>query len=231
MDKRDMLQRDWANMQTMANTMNRTSGPLSGQQLVPPPQNIMLHMPMNNTPLNPQLNMLSAPYIFPPNNGHPNMFAPPSFPPFTPMGPMHMEALPVTDKKPVLTEQQRASIEKEKLRNRRNAAEQRRKQKLALAADREEIRSLHAQVTAMATELGECRAQLSNNESSEMSRKITRDVSTDTDDLQSFVDGNNEENAQEAKRRRVDHEEVDTEKVVVADAVADVVPDFDSSSA
>lgn len=47
-----------------------------------------------------------------------------------------------------------------RLRNRRNAAEQRRKQKVSLAADKEEIKALRAQVLRMAAELSECRSRL-----------------------------------------------------------------------
>lgn len=47
-----------------------------------------------------------------------------------------------------------------RLRNRRNAAEQRRKQKVALAQDKEEIRTLRAQVLRMDAEITEYKARL-----------------------------------------------------------------------
>jgi hypothetical protein len=69
---------------------------------------------------------------------------------------------------------------------------------LALAADKEEIRSLHAKVTELVSELGECRSLLRGYEAANAPLKIMCDASTDTSDIIPAEDVD----APDAKKRR-----------------------------
>ena len=59
---REIIQRDWVNMQALASAMAR------GQQVASQPQ----PGPENNTfnpQMNPQMNMMAPPFMFPPQDG------------------------------------------------------------------------------------------------------------------------------------------------------------------
>jgi hypothetical protein len=58
------------------------------------------------------------------------------------------------------TLRRQATIEREKIRNRKNASDQRRKQKTAADARKEEIQTLHALVWTMGAEIADCKRKL-----------------------------------------------------------------------